>query len=322
MNTQILLNLARAAQGHPAYYLQMGPITSTFRFGGETGARIGSSPIINSLGDLEVMGLTQSLNLTEQPTFSFTPLSGPAFGQSLFKPIDIRIFVSLYNQGKPLNQLIRTMVRSVELQYENEDKLVVYNNNPLDSNEDSYVNFLRFAGGAKELQRKRAITISVDSANNSLSCNLTSEASGILAEYAKQNYASAGDQQDNEDGEFKLTLKIRTFNEVLTALASEHELFETRNNLDQDFSSKIPKSEQNPILRIDWSGEGSMALETPLVSTRYQGKMYKITDMKSHSGYSETSRRNREVFLLLSTLYTQLSLDPTTLPIQQLIQVN
>ena len=109
---------------------------------------------------------------------------------------------------------------------------------------------------------------------------------------------------------------------MLTALACEHELFETRNNLDQDFSSKIPKSEQNPILRIDWSGEVSSALETPLVSTRYQGKMYKITDEKSHSGYSETSRWNREVFLLLSTLYTQLSLDPTTLPIQQLIQVN
>src|SRR4051812_36771692 len=103
-NQQMLLNLARRANGHPAYFMQMGSINATFQFGASAGGTAGNARTHASGGALAALPAIQdtlslggnlALTASEQPTFSFTPLSGSSFAAALFNQVDPKIFFNL-----------------------------------------------------------------------------------------------------------------------------------------------------------------------------------------------------------------------------------
>lgn len=127
--------------------------------------------------------------------------------------------------------------------------------------------------------------------------------------------SAAGAQVDG------INIQLRPFFNVLHAAGNEAAIFDeivtNEKKQGRDFLADIPPSQHRPILRIDWSNVPGLRLP-PLVSVRYFGKDYEITDLADpieHRTY------NRDVFYMLIALYNQVQFDPGKLPAQQLIQV-
>ncbi|MGD0259752.1 MAG: hypothetical protein ABSD29_07980 [Verrucomicrobiota bacterium] len=122
-------------------------------------------------------------------------------------------------------------------------------------------------------------------------------------------------------------VQLRSFLFVLADMADEQAAFDVLKR-DPYFTNNVPKSQLRPILRMDWSGE-SRPLEAPLVKLTYQGKVYQITDYKesaeSHhpaNGWNRDAFRNRDAFMLATTLATQIMVDPAKINYQlQFLQV-
>jgi hypothetical protein len=113
-------------------------------------------------------------------------------------------------------------------------------------------------------------------------------------------------------GSAGLSIKLRSFFEILSWASLEQAAFE---NLARKpgFLESLPPSQRQPVIQLTWDG-AKEELETPVVALTYGGKVYAITDVKGRTW-------NREVFTLLSYVESQISLDPKSLPVQQLINV-
>jgi hypothetical protein len=110
-----------------------------------------------------------------------------------------------------------------------------------------------------------------------------------------------------------LSIKLRSFFEIVAWISTEQAAFE-RLAVRPGFLDSLPPTQRQPAIRLLWDGIDESKLETPVAALTYGGKVYAITDWKG-------SRWNREVFTLLSYVESQISLDPKSLPVQQLINV-
>ena len=319
-NQQMLLNLARRANGHPAYFLQMGAINASFQFGAGLGGSFGKGSVFSS-------GNTLNFSLAEQPSFTFTPLSGGAFGDALFRPIDQRIFFSLYSQGVPGDLLMRVLVQSITLQLPGGQQ--TFYNLIHAERSVNYRKFLTMAAFTRELQRFHLLTVSPKQDGFVLATN----AFETLARVSKRKLfqldpnvteppAGPASGKPNEEGSVSFTL--RTFEEILSALATESRVFDYFVAKDPDFLNQLPEEERRPILRIRAKELGGKTTP-PVAVVDFQGERYVIADAYRDSSAVpavEAEFWNRGVFNLLTALYVQVSLDPNKLPMQQLIQVH
>ena len=325
VNEQMLLNLARRANGHPAYFLQMGLINSSFAFSAAAGGNVSGARGRNQIGhgiitELLTAGGNLNFSGTEQPTFAITPLAGGTFAQAIFAPIRPIIFFSLLEQGRPVDQLMRIMVHSVELTYGETNRLgkTFAIRNVVDlERQENFRNFLRLSGLYRELQKVELLTIRSDGDGFGLTFRpgaaMKMAQLGKLPEYQlepESEWAVEYPEQVPTNAVPGVVLRFRTFEGVLTALATEYQVYDLAIR-DQ---AAIPASQQVPILRID--DQAGTDSSTLLTSVNYRGKRYQIADS------SRAKTWNRDVFNLLSHLFTQISVDPDKLPVQQLIQIH
>jgi hypothetical protein len=378
-NQQMLLNLARCANGHPPYFLQLGQINSSYQFSrslngavpeGNSGSQ---STTFDAAGRVasrtlnKIVGLgsaNYNIGATEQPTFSYTPLSGSVFSQAVLVPINSQVLFTLMQEGVPVDQLFRVLVHSIE--FDGDGVRHTFINNPDREHAKQFADFLIMCGLARELQDAGVMGVdtktSIDPApapsfaNPSLEDAMKAAASGLFLQpdpadkdkfrLVKPN-STTGFKFDERAGEvFKklaknpeyniqtagilstapskangMSIQLRPFIGVLRSVSNEGVLFDQlvsdSKKTGYDFLAHIPKSQRQPILRIDWSKQSGKTVSA-LSSVRYFGKRYEITDLVD----SQRGTYNRDVFSLLNTLFNQVMFDPNKLPTQQLIRVN
>ena len=333
-NQQMLLNLARRANAHPIYFLQMGSINSTFQFQANavgnagqnrTHASGGALATAPALTDAMTLGGTIGATIAEQPTFSFVPLSGSSFAAAIFNPIDPKIFFTLYDQGLPADQLLRVMAQSVTITEEDGTRTFM---NVLDADRPmNYRNFLTMASLARQVQKKHLLRTSPDHTAFVLTAAAYQEVMNLrtneVYRYEEDftSFIPAVPGQTNTGG---ISIVLRTFEGMLTALATESQLFDHLIAVEgTNFTRYVPPSELRPILRIKPIASAKRRT-APVARIDYLGEHYAVVDEemdKSPAGRLEFSTWNRDVFNLLNLLYVQIALDPSKLPVQQLIQV-
>jgi hypothetical protein len=131
-NEQLLLNIARLANNEPAYFIQLGSFTAAYTYNGTIGTGTNSfAKTVNGGTDSVAAGVatvaasaadtTSTFNLpslslayTEEPTFSFTPLSGDVVMKSLFAPLPNQVFSIIFSTWHA-DIALRTAVADVEL---------------------------------------------------------------------------------------------------------------------------------------------------------------------------------------------------------------
>jgi len=181
LNEQLLLNLARLENGHPAYYLAVGPINNKFSFGAEASGG-GSSTLTDSQthGTTEsasggVLGLVSrtvstvgstvngatyggKLSGTASPDFQFIPLNNEIVARQILEPISTDVFFTLYQQGYPIDQLFRMLIERIETTLPSGGELVLINS-PTQGEPEVFARFLRTCAILREMQRAGTLVL-------------------------------------------------------------------------------------------------------------------------------------------------------------------
>jgi hypothetical protein len=176
LNEQMLLNLARLDNGHPAYYLAIGTINEKVTTSAEASAGTTSSitdsdtsttvqqasgGILNTVSRTIVAisstifgpSVLTRMSRTSAPEFQFIPLNNEAIAKQVLQPIPTDVFSTLYLQGYPIDQLMRVLIERIETTLPNSQEVVLVNS-PTRGTPESYARFLRTCAILRELQRK------------------------------------------------------------------------------------------------------------------------------------------------------------------------
>ena len=184
LNEQMLLNLARLENGHPAYYLAIGPINNRFTFSSETSAGGTGSTTDSKTTAAKSQGSSTSggvLNLVERtvtsvgstvlgasfgekftgtsnPDFQFIPLNNETVAKQVLEPISTDVFFTLYQQGAPIDQLLRILIERIETTLANKEEVMLVNS-PTRGTPDSYARFLKTCAILREMQRRGVLVL-------------------------------------------------------------------------------------------------------------------------------------------------------------------
>jgi hypothetical protein len=153
-NRQMLLNLARLDQHDPTYFLQFGQISVQYNLTGSFNASASNTvpqstfrvPIVTEMG-----GIAGGMSTT--PSFTFIPVADDKVAQELLQPVPANVLYTLFQQGWPVDQLLRLMVERFEIQLPGQTKVTTYVNTPDRGNVASYVVFLKICAIAREFQK-------------------------------------------------------------------------------------------------------------------------------------------------------------------------
>lgn len=324
-NTQMLLNLARGANYHPPYFLQLANITTTFQFIGEA-SLLGSGNRTRPPGEkITDVGSVASLfgSYAEQPTFDYTPLSGQSFAQVVLSPIPQNVFFSLFEQGFPADMLLRAVVLSMLFEYPESGRRVVLENIPDLARPERFFNFLRLAALLRELQLEQAVYVARDAQGNP-QFGFTDETDPMIARLLEANpeYRFTVDLGADLGGERRerrqVGIQMRTFAGSLDAFSTEYQFFDAILASNPEMLDAIPPSQRLPILRFQW--DSAEAITPPVAVVDYLDQSYQVAD-PIRPGTSQSSTWNREAFSLLLYLYSQVSLDPSQLPTSNFFRV-
>lgn len=307
-NQQLLLNLARIHNRHPPYFLQLGPITAQFSFtkGFNASASRTESDSAVAGSFARVNGLGFSGTATESPLFNFAPLSGPAFGSLLLRPLDLKVVNSLATQGMSAGMLLRMSAASMTLNFAGGDSVTLQNYyDPADP--ENYADFLRLAAMLDYLIGGRMLDVQTDERGVFLYPLAEQTVQKILRRGAEkpeyQIRAFSGKQ-----GAARLVITPRTFIGMLHALAYDADAYDS---LPDSITANVPASQRTPLLRIKASPDMTAP---PAATLDYAGVSYTISDLKG-------SNRNRSTFQALGFLFSQVELSPKDVPTPQLVQV-
>jgi hypothetical protein len=368
-NRQMLLNLARLSNSHPAYFLQMGGINTTYQFVASAGtntvkARNESfvgAPIIPIL-DAISFGANIGGSRNEQPSFNFTPLAGGIFAQAVLVPISPNVLFALYEQGYRVDHLLRTLVQSIELIDSEAGTSQIFINTPDEETPKNFSDFLTLCGVARELQKRNLLIISTQTSlspvpsplfeNLKLEDILKAGAQGmVLKEVAPSKYGLSqtasstafkldpmaqvvmhklgdadvtfrleghGVVSSAEGKQSGMVIRLRPFISILQAVATEAAIFDAIVAADPGFLSNLPSTQRQPILRLKWDNIASTERLPPLTELDYAGSRYMISDfVPTHPQKSY----NRNIFMLLNFLFSQVAMDSSKLSTPQLIQL-
>jgi hypothetical protein len=311
-NQQTLLNLARIRNGHPPYFLQMGPITASYSFtrgaNGSASHTLGTMP--GALPEMFTRALGLSGSATEAPMFNFAPLSGPGFSAVIMKPIDPRTFSGLATQGFSATALVRMLADEVTLTTASGQKTVLRNLFDADD-ADNYGDFLRLVEALQTLQYARAVVPGTDTAGTTLRITADDRAGAVLQrlatrEGAKAQFRTLGNQP--LAGGFTLDVKLRTFAGALYALAYDGALADT---LPAALRESLPEGQRDAVLRIEAAAD---LTEPEAARIDYAGRKYVISDKAG-------SLRYRTTFQGLQFVFAQTELNPGQLPQASVIQM-
>jgi hypothetical protein len=146
-NRQMLLNLARLRERQPIYFFQLAQISAGYTFT-ETASLADSKSI--GLPNSTTANVRTAGTATHNPIFTFIPLAGDKFANQLLSPIKPEIFNALYEEGWPVDELMRILIERIELDLPEGLEILV--NNPRAGTAGHYERFLRACGLAREFQ--------------------------------------------------------------------------------------------------------------------------------------------------------------------------
>ena len=216
----MLLNLARLDNGAPPSFLAVGAVQSNFTFnstasGGfapsstSTHVNSNTTPLSSNSGILgpllQVASRTATLVLggnanlgtsfNSNPEFQWIPLNSEQVAKQVLVPMDPNIFYSLYQQGFPIDELLRVMVERVEttLPGAHGVQLVLINSptrtnvQPTDPRGDSYDRFLRACAMLRIMQMNGDLVLETGSNFQSMA---------VFTKAAKQSMKGEDDEDD------------------------------------------------------------------------------------------------------------------------------
>ncbi len=152
-NRQMLMNLARLDQHNPSYFLQFGQISVQYQLSSTVNGTVNNSVPQSTF---HVPFLTESGTIggtaSTQPQFTFIPVTDDKVSQQLLLPLPPEDLYTLFQQGVPVDQLLRLMVERFEIQLPGETATTTYSNTPGRCDNFSYIIFLKICGIARDLQ--------------------------------------------------------------------------------------------------------------------------------------------------------------------------
>jgi hypothetical protein len=180
MNWQMLLNLARLDQGHPAYFMAIGEIrlartqSGTTQLGGTTSNTdqnvdaFNAGTLVRNLTATATDAITGNFSgnaaNSANPTFVFIPINSEEAARQLLAPVPVDVFNTLYQQGWPVDQLMRVLVERIEVEIDTEQgsRRIVVTNSPTRASPASFARFLRVCDFVRELQKNGGLSLAID----------------------------------------------------------------------------------------------------------------------------------------------------------------
>lgn len=152
-NHQMLLNLARLDHHDPTYFLQFGQISVQYQMSTSLNGGVNNTvpqstlhvPILTETGTLAAGASTT-------PSFTFIPVTDDKVAQQLLLPVPPDVIYTLFQQGWPVDQLLRLMVERFEIQLPGDSHITTYSNTPGRGEIRSYATFLKICAIAREFQ--------------------------------------------------------------------------------------------------------------------------------------------------------------------------
>jgi hypothetical protein len=156
-NHQMLLNLARLDHHDPTYFLQFGQISVQYQIQSSANVVVNETipsvaapyqirhPIATGTG-------TVSAGASTTPSFTFIPVSDDKVAQQLLLPVQPDVLYTLFQQGAPVDQLLRLMVERFEIELPGDSKITTFSNTPGRCSAYSYATFLKICAIAREFQ--------------------------------------------------------------------------------------------------------------------------------------------------------------------------
>ena len=140
-------------------------ITSANSVGHQTGTPLGVLGVL-SRGVTSVVGATVGtaasvvsggtvggkIGASNSPDFQLIPLNNDTVAKQLLEPISTDVFFTLYQQGLPIDQLLRVLVERIETTLPNGENIMLVNS-PTGGTQRSFGRFLRACAILREMQR-------------------------------------------------------------------------------------------------------------------------------------------------------------------------
>jgi len=153
-NHQMLLNLARLDQHDPTYFLQFGQISVSYQVSSSLNSGFSNTVPSQATSHIPVVGETGTIaaGASTTPSFTFIPVTDDKVAQQLLLPVPPDVLYTLFQQGWPVDQLLRLMVERFEIQLPGDSKITTYANTPGRGDPFSYSIFLKICAIAREFQ--------------------------------------------------------------------------------------------------------------------------------------------------------------------------
>jgi len=148
---ELLLNLVRLRYADAPVFLQVASVSTSFIWNQGFEATAAKFEATSSGNHAAVGG---TLDYTERPTITYTPLGGADFVQNLLTPVKLDSLLLLSRSGWSIERLLRVMVNRIN-GIENARKA----SGPTPADAPVYKDFLVTARAFRELQTSRAVTM-------------------------------------------------------------------------------------------------------------------------------------------------------------------
>ncbi len=171
-NRQMLLNLARLHDREPIYFFQLAQISAGYTFTETMGLGDGKSVGLpnSTTANYHLANGTLGGTATHNPVFTLVPLGGDKFAQQLLAPIKPGIFYELFEEGWPIDLLMRVLIERIELVKDDaeakpsgdaNERLEIMVNDPLECRGGHYDRFLRACALARQFQKSGILYLDI-----------------------------------------------------------------------------------------------------------------------------------------------------------------
>ena len=147
---QMLINLVKLRYRDSPTFLQVSSISTNMQWGASASAQVPVGDTVYSAGNLVPLGV--GINYAENPTVTYTPLTGEAFVRQMLTPIPLKTLILLFQAGWPIETVFRLVVQEIN-DLENASPA----SGPTPEREPIFRKFLEVASILGDLQKRRVI---------------------------------------------------------------------------------------------------------------------------------------------------------------------
>lgn len=169
MNWQLLLNLARLHQGHPAHFVAIGDLKLNRTHGASLNLDRTSSATITELTSTTATAVTSNRTLMQvatrlwkpgattsvTPQMQFIPMNSEETAKQLLAPVPAKVLAMLVDQGYRVDHIVRLLVERID------DSGRVLVNRPTTDTDSSYGAFLEKCAQLRTAQTQGRLKVSV-----------------------------------------------------------------------------------------------------------------------------------------------------------------